>query len=91
MCNKKTPKQSKRFGFLTSHILKVLYKKGERKSTIGYFNFRRKQLKEVGLDGIAITVRNSVEGEALNIVPRDDVIVVPGLEISSRIGFKMPV
>lgn len=51
-----------------------------------------KRAKEVGLDGIAITGHDTVQGldEALNIAAREGVIVVPGIEISSRIGFRMP-
>jgi predicted metal-dependent phosphoesterase TrpH len=51
-----------------------------------------KKAKEVGLDGIAITGHDTLQGldEALNIAARDGVIVVPGVEISSRIGFRIP-
>lgn len=48
--------------------------------------------KEIGLDGIAITAHDTVEGldEALNIAAREGIVLVPGVEISSRIGLKTP-
>lgn len=48
--------------------------------------------KEVGLDGIAITAHDTVKGldEALNIAAREGIILVPGVEISSRIGLRTP-
>ncbi|MCR4264354.1 MAG: PHP domain-containing protein [Candidatus Roizmanbacteria bacterium] len=48
--------------------------------------------REVGLDGIAITGHDTVEGldEALNEAIRQGVILVPGVEITSRVGFRIP-
>src|SRR5260221_3569328 len=48
--------------------------------------------KEVGLDGIAITAHDTVKGldEALNIAAREGIVLVPGVEISSRIGLRTP-
>lgn len=44
--------------------------------------------KKKGLDGIAITDHNSVEGlkEAFEITEGEDFLIVPGIEISSRDG-----
>lgn len=48
--------------------------------------------KEVGLDGIAVTAHDTIQGldEALNIAAREGIVLVPGVEISSRIGLKTP-
>src|SRR3990167_9215331 len=48
--------------------------------------------KEVGLDGIALTGHDTVEGidEALNEAARHGLILVPGIEITSRIRLRIP-
>lgn len=48
--------------------------------------------KEVGLDGIAITGHDTTEGldEGLDAAAKHGVIVIPGIEITSRTGSKTP-
>lgn len=48
--------------------------------------------KEIALDGIAITGHDTAEGldEGLNAAVKHGVIVIPGIEITSRIGSKTP-
>ncbi|MBI2329991.1 PHP domain-containing protein [Candidatus Daviesbacteria bacterium] len=48
--------------------------------------------KEVGLDGIAITGHDTIKGldEGLNSAIKHGLIVIPGIEITSRIGSKTP-
>lgn len=48
--------------------------------------------KKVGLDGIAITGHDTIEGldEGLNAAVKHGVIVIPGIEITSRIESKTP-
>lgn len=48
--------------------------------------------KEVGLNGIAITGHDTIEGldEGLDAAAKHGVIVIPGIEITSRTGSKTP-
>lgn len=48
--------------------------------------------KEVGLDGIAITGHDTIKGlnEGLDAATKHGVIVIPGIEITSRTGSKTP-
>lgn len=50
------------------------------------------QAKKVGLNGIAITGHDTVKGldKALNCAAREGVVLVPGIEITSRIGLRIP-
>lgn len=48
--------------------------------------------KEVGLDGIAITGHDTVKGlaDALNIASREGIVLIPGIEITARVGLRTP-
>ncbi|MBI4136698.1 hypothetical protein HY469_01400 [Candidatus Roizmanbacteria bacterium] len=51
-----------------------------------------RRAKEIGLDGVAITQHWTLAGidTALNLAQKEGIIVVPGVELSARVGLQAP-